>query len=236
MEISKCLAVHAKNRSEKGKINGAEPVRRYDGEGSCRMTHKDDSANGLNPGAISRRLFLQCSAAACLVMPRTLLGEENSQALFNGVSLDGWHKASKKTAHGSGGQWTVVNGVLEGEQDPPGSGNGGLLLTDQQFANFELRFEFLADWGVDSGLFVRCNEQGHGLQMYIDYHEGGNVGHLRGEMPGNFAMKPFQIFATLGPNGAPESFRTTPDTRAAKWPDKVYEHSCTPEEWVRPGK
>ena len=30
-----------------------------------------------------------------------------------------------------------------------------------------------------------------------------NVGHLRGEMPGAFAMKPFQIFSKSGPEGPP---------------------------------
>ena len=67
----------------------------------------------------------------------------------------------------------------------------------------------------------------------MDYHEGGNVGHLRGELPGAFAMKPFQIFAQRGPDGEPKSFTTRPDPRALKWPPGVYEYTCTAEQWLK---
>jgi Domain of Unknown Function (DUF1080) len=69
--------------------------------------------------------------------------------------------------------------------------------------------------------------------MYVDYHGGGNVGHLRGEMPGAFALKPFQIFAKPGPDGQPTGFTTRPDPRAAKWPPGVYEFTCTAEQWLK---
>ena len=48
----------------------------------------------------------------------------------------------------------------------------------------------------DTGVFFRCTDKGEGFQMYVDYHEGGNVGHLRGEMPGAFAIKPFFLSTT----------------------------------------
>ncbi len=89
------------------------------------------------------------------------------------------------------------------------------------------------DWGVDSGVFFHCTDAGDGFQMYVDYHESGNVGHLRGEMPGAFAIKPFQIFAQLEPSGRPKSFSTGTDARAKKWPPGVYEYTCTPEEWIK---
>ena len=53
--------------------------------------------------------------------------------IFNGKNLDGWHKNREKIGHGTGGQWTVENGAITGRQDPPGSGNGGILLTDEQW-------------------------------------------------------------------------------------------------------
>lgn len=155
------------------------------------------------------------------------------QSLFDGASLKGWHKPPKPISHGTGGHWFVEDGELLGEQDPPGSGNGGMLLSDETFGDFELRLDLRPDWGPDSGIFLRCTEQGHGFQVYVDYHENGNVGHLRGEMPGNFAMKPFQLRAELGAAGQPRKFTTAPDPRALKWPDGVYEYSCAPEEWLR---
>ena len=61
--------------------------------------------------------------------------------LFDGKSLQGWHINPEKIGHGTGGQWEVENGVIAGQQDPPGSGNGGILLTDRKFENFILSFK-----------------------------------------------------------------------------------------------
>jgi hypothetical protein len=136
--------------------------------------------------------------------------------------------------HGTGGQWQAgPGGVLAGEQAPPGSGNGGIFLSDEPFGDFELAFEMNSDWGVDSGVFFRCTDAGDGFQYYVDYHEGGNVGHLRGEMPGAFAIKPFQIFAKPEADKNPRSFSTRPDPRALKWPPGVYEYTCQPEDWLK---
>jgi hypothetical protein len=77
--------------------------------------------------------------------------------LFDGKTLEGWHKNPEKIGHGTGGHWTVEpGGALAGEQDPPGSGNGGILLTDPKFGEFELSIELKPAWGGDSGVFVRC--------------------------------------------------------------------------------
>jgi hypothetical protein len=156
------------------------------------------------------------------------------KSLFDGQTLKGWHKPPHKMRHGTGGQWTIEpGGVLAGEQDPPGSGNGGIFLTDEKFGDFELELEMKPDWPVDSGIFFRCTDAGDGFQAYVDYHAAGNVGHLRGEMPGAFAMKPFQIFAALDEQRRPKSFTTGPDPRAKKWPPDVYEYTCTPQEWLK---
>jgi Domain of Unknown Function (DUF1080) len=156
--------------------------------------------------------------------------------LFDGKTLTGWHKPPKKIGHGTGGQWTAEDGILIGQQDPPGSGNGGLLLSDEKFGDFELKFEMRPDWRPDTGVFFRCNDLGQGFQYYVDYHESGNVGHLRGEMPPDFAMKPFQIHSIPDEHGEPKGFTTTPDPRALKWPKGVYEYSCTPKEWLKAWK
>jgi hypothetical protein len=184
---------------------------------------------------ITRRAFLKtCGVAGCALSAPVWAAED--KALFNGASLKGWHKPAKRISHGTGGHWWAEDGVLLGEQDPPGSGNGGMLLSDDRFGDFELQLDMRPDWGPDTGVFFRCTEQGHGFQMYVDYHQGGNVGHLRGEMPGAFAIKPFQIFASPESSEHPNGFTTQTDPRAAKWPPHVYEHTCTPEEWLRAWK
>ncbi len=116
--------------------------------------------------------------------------------LFDGKTLKGWHKNPARIGHGTGGQWTVEDGVLVGQQDPPGNGNGGILLTDRKFGDFELVIDMKPDWGVCSGLFLRSNDRGQCYQMMVDYHDAGNVGHIYGEGVGGFNNRPFVIDGT----------------------------------------
>jgi Domain of Unknown Function (DUF1080) len=98
--------------------------------------------------------------------------------IFDGKDLAGWH-ISQVNHHGNTKGWTVENGVLMGTQDPPG--NGGILLTDKKYRNFEISLEANPDWGCDGGLFLRSNEKGEAYQVMIDYLEGGAVGGIYGE-------------------------------------------------------
>jgi Domain of Unknown Function (DUF1080) len=98
--------------------------------------------------------------------------------LFNGKDLSGWH-VSQTNHHGNSKGWTVKDGVLLATQDRPG--NGGILLTDRRYRDFEVSLEINLDWGCDGGLFLRSNEAGDAYQVMIDYLEGGSVGGLYGE-------------------------------------------------------
>ncbi len=104
--------------------------------------------------------------------------EEEFTPLFDGESLEGWHVATG-TGHGKGGQWDVQDGAIRGTQDTPG--NGGLLLSDQLFGNYEVRFEANPDWNIDSGFFLRCAEDGRCYQATVDYRPDGEVGTIYGE-------------------------------------------------------
>lgn len=104
--------------------------------------------------------------------------EPGFRLLFNGKDLNGWHKNPEKIGHGNGGTWAVEEGAITGEQDPPGGGNGGILLTDETFGDFEVIFETNPDWGPCSGFFMRSSEKGSCYQMMIDYHDAGNVGEI----------------------------------------------------------
>jgi len=98
--------------------------------------------------------------------------------LFNGKDLSGWH-VSQTNHHGNSKGWTVKDGVLLATQDRPG--NGGILLTDRKYRDFEVVVEINPDWGCDGGLFLRSNEAGDAYQVMIDYLEGGSVGGVYGE-------------------------------------------------------
>jgi hypothetical protein len=98
--------------------------------------------------------------------------------LFDGESLEGWH-ISRENHHGDTRAWKVEDGVILGTQDEPG--NGGILLTDRSYRDFEVSLEIQPDWGCDGGLFLRSNEKGQAYQVMIDFLEGGSVGGIYGE-------------------------------------------------------
>ena len=152
-------------------------------------------------------------------------------SLFNQMDLTGWHRQKKRGQHGTGGNWGVTeDGVLFGEQDPPGSGNGGLLLSDEVFSQFELELSLRPDWGPDSGVFVRTDENGGGWQIYVDHHDNGNVGHVRLETkPYSVPFRPFGFFR-IDPEKP--ALRMAVDSRTKDWPEGVYEQTCTQEEWL----
>src|SRR5262249_57792371 len=78
--------------------------------------------------------------------------EPGLRSIFNGKDLTGWHKNPEKIGHGTGGIWVVENGAITGEQDPPGGGNGGILLADEEIGDFKVNFENNPDSGLRSGL------------------------------------------------------------------------------------
>ena len=141
------------------------------------------------PHRITPLFVVVCTA--CLASHRVAAADDGWIDLFNGTTLSGWHVNPERIGHGSGGRWVVKDGAIVGTQDPPG--NGGILLTDRKFGDFELSLEMWPDWGVDSGLFLRSNDRGQCWQMMVDYHDAGNVGHIYGEGIGGFNNRPFEI-------------------------------------------
>jgi hypothetical protein len=96
--------------------------------------------------------------------------------LFNGKDLSGWH-LSRTDHHGSTPLAGVEDGVLYLKQSP--YGQGGLLLTDKRYRNFELYIEVKAPWGCNSGIFLRSTEGGSAFQIELD--QGRGTGNLLGE-------------------------------------------------------
>jgi hypothetical protein len=172
-----------------------------------------------------------CSSAGALEPKAGADDEKGWLVLFDGKTLDGWHKNPAKIGHGTGGHWAVEEGVIAGEQDPPGSGNGGILLTDRKFGDFELSIDMKPDWGVCSGLFVRSTDQGACFQMMVDYHDAGNVGHIYGEGTGGFNNRPFEINGVY--DEGPKLVGLTAKPNDLKLPAA---YSIEPEAWVKAWK
>ena len=190
----------------------------------------------------TRRDFLTTSAAstAAVIAGQRFLASGLHAAdkdgwieLFDGKTLNGWHKNPERIGHGTGGIWAVEDGVITGEQDPPGSGNGGIILTDRKFGDFELLIDMKPDWGVCSGLFLRGNDKGQCIQMMVDYHDAGNVGHLYGEGTGGFNTRTFDINGIYDDAKKLKSISTDKHV-AAEQAGLVA--SCKPEEWTKAWK
>jgi hypothetical protein len=142
-------------------------------------------------------------------------------SIFDGKTLSGWH-VSAKTGHSrttknkSGGKWVVEGGAIVGSQDVPG--NGGIIITDKKYRDFEVVLEMNNDFGPDSGLFLRSTEDGTAYQALIDYHATGNLMGIYGEgkLGGRPHVRNFDFLKT---------------------PDKIKEHDApfklpvSPEKW-----
>lgn len=114
---------------------------------------------------------------------------EGFTPIFNGKDLSGWH-LSKTTVHGSAADFRVTHGIITGTQNPASRPlsyapnaihGGGVLLTDRRYKNFEVYVEAWADWGCDSGLFLRSSEAGQAYQVTLDYLPGGGLATIYGE-------------------------------------------------------
>ena len=182
--------------------------------------------------ALERSIVAAASFGLFVVLMATARAADDDGwiSLFDGKTLNGWHKNPQRIGHGTGGQWTVEDGAIVGQQDPPGSGNGGILLTDRKFGDFELLIDMKPGWGGDSGVFLRSNDRGQCFQMMVDYHNDGNVGHIYGEGIGGFNNRPF-IF-----DGVMEGEKL----KALKMKDSGLKvpkaYSCSAEEWLKAWK
>ena len=130
--------------------------------------------------AVDAELVAQQRAMAQPVPHRFELIAAGSEfkPVFNGQDMTGWH-ISQVNHHGNTQGWTVRDGAITGLQDKPG--NGGIVLTDRKYRNFEISLELNPDYGCDSGLFLRSTEKGEAYQVLIDYLDGGAVGGIYGE-------------------------------------------------------
>jgi Domain of Unknown Function (DUF1080) len=122
-------------------------------------------------------------------------GQAGFVTIFDGTSMKGWSVGAKSrhsqvSANKSGGHWEIANGALIAHQDTPG--NGGLFITDAKYGDFEVVVDMRNDFGVDSGIYLRSNDNGDAYQVMIDYRRNGALGGIYGEnfKPG-FNVAPF---------------------------------------------
>ena len=99
--------------------------------------------------------------------------------LFNGRDLAGWH-VSRTSHQGTTPDVRVEDSAIVLRQHP--YGQGGLLMTDARYRNFELYLEVKPDSGTNGGIFLRSSEGGSAYQVEVEGGGAGGTGSLFGEM------------------------------------------------------
>src|SRR5687767_2945419 len=97
--------------------------------------------------------------------------------LLKGNTFKGWH-ISRTTHQGTTPDFSVQNKTIVARQNP--YGQGGVLLTDKKYADFELYVEVKIDSFCNGGIFLRSTESGQAYQ--VELSEPGGTGNLFGEM------------------------------------------------------
>jgi hypothetical protein len=110
------------------------------------------------------------AVAALLVSSASLFAQEvkapeGFKALFNGKDLSGWKSTGKKDV------WGVKDGVIFVEK-----GGGGYLMTEGEYGDFDLQFEYKMSKGANSGVALRTPMAGDpayvGMEIQLIDDEG----------------------------------------------------------------
>jgi hypothetical protein len=147
--------------------------------GAPRLFIPEQTLQRLTAGLTGRMLATAVMLALVAVAARGEAAKIPSgfKPIFNGRNVRGWH-ISRTVHHGTTGSFTVDrNGVLVMKAQP--FGQGGLLLSDRSYKDFELYLEANPDPDFNSGIFLRSSEGGSAYQ--IELVRPGNTGALLGE-------------------------------------------------------
>ena len=110
-----------------------------------------------------------------------------------------WNRDNDTPAHNHLGDWKVVDGVIEGGQDPPGSGLGAYLMTEDTYGDFELEYEMRPDWQTDTGVLVRQHPVGTiGFQVLCDHRSAGGIGGFFTNGLGSYLAAPVVVDGDMG--------------------------------------
>lgn len=124
----------------------------------------------MTTSGILSSLFMTIFLAACATT-QTRHDAESWKNIFNGKDLAGWHMS--RTSHqGTTGNFYVEHGAIVLKQSP--YGQGGVLLSDSKYSDFELYVEVKIDSFCNGGIFLRSTESGQAYQVELAL-PGGNA-------------------------------------------------------------
>ena len=121
--------------------------------------------------AIALLVLTVASLSSCKNKKKSAEAEDpNVIVLFDGSSTDGWRGYDKTTLPAA---WTIEDGCLKingSGNGEAGAKDGGDIIYDRKFKNFELTFEWKVGKGSNSGVFYLAQEV-PGEPIYISAPE-----------------------------------------------------------------
>ena len=156
------------------------------------------------------------------------------RSLFDGESLAGWRGYGMD---GLPAGWSVVEGEIHFAA--PEEGERADLMTEEQFENFELSFEWAVTAGGNSGVFFHVSE-GHNrsYETGAEYQLLDNGGHRDGEKPitsagSNYALQAPSADVTLPIGEFNESRLVVNGDHVEHWMngEKLLEYTLWDDDW-----
>ncbi|TCC94490.1 DUF1080 domain-containing protein [Pedobacter frigiditerrae] len=102
--------------------------------------------------------------------------------LFDGKTTTGWHTYNKT---GVGSAWEIADGALHMNPAKKGKDGGGDLVSDKEYSNFHLKYDWKVAPGANSGLIFYVHEDKKYSQTYLTGPEMqviDNDGHKDGKI------------------------------------------------------
>lgn len=104
-------------------------------------------------------------------------------SLFNGKDLSGWKNA---TGGAPGSGWKVEDGVLHRAE------KGGDLISEKEYADFELEFDWKISKAGNSGVKYRVRKSTRGW-IGAEYQVLDDAGHPNGKIPDTTAGSLYEV-------------------------------------------
>ncbi|MFC4211397.1 DUF1080 domain-containing protein [Pedobacter lithocola] len=122
------------------------------------------------------------SACILLAITHVANAQKGFKPLFDGKTTTGWHTYNKS---GVGSAWQVQDGALHLDLTTKGADGGGDLVTDKEYGDFHLKYDWKVAPKANSGLIFYIHEDPRfsasystGLEMQVldnDGHPDGKI-------------------------------------------------------------
>src|SRR5437762_13955764 len=86
----------------------------------------------------------------------TPMTDDSWEMLFDGKTTKGWHKYGDGAV---GSAWKIANGILYLDEAAKKEDNGGDIVTDEEFENFDLKLEWKIAKSGNSGIMFYVHEE-----------------------------------------------------------------------------